>query len=242
MHVPSVSTVALAAAATAFADTQRVAAYNSLPSLTVHACPKVATITYSHSVPEQTAFPTTEVELCYVEDQQTPSGGSAFLHINFTAYAEPYFYYDPSMGTNDPLYEYEVMETFISRGTNDPQTYLEFEVNPGNATWQAFVYNPSKVRAPNATFTNFPIDPFAVGIAASTVLDEPAGVWSSYVQIPLGLFNVDRNSAKGTEWRMNFFRIVESEESYPDQTLGAWSPPDEASFHKTPFFGYVKFA
>lgn len=205
------------------------------PSLDIYECPQWTIFTYSLSVPDRSSFPLTEVGLCY---DQTPGA----LHINFTAHDEKYFFYDESMGTNDPLYEYEVMETFISKGTNDPQTYLEFEVSPNNVTWQAFIYNPSKVRATNATFTNFMIDdPFAVGFTARTTLDTAAGVWNSLVHIPLGLFNVDQGEATGTEWRMNFFRIVESAESYPNQTLGAWNPPDQANFHMTPFFGDVKF-
>ncbi len=51
-----------------------------------------------------------------------------------------------------PFRQYEVMEAFIYHGTNDPQTYLEFEINPNNVTFQAFIHNPSKVRAAGAAF------------------------------------------------------------------------------------------
>ncbi|KXJ91592.1 hypothetical protein Micbo1qcDRAFT_163368 [Microdochium bolleyi] len=134
------------------------------------------------------------------------------------------------------------MEAFIARGTNDPKTYLEFEISPNNATFNAFIYNPSKVRDPA-----FPLDTFFIqtpvqdGLVATTALDRAAEKWTSTARIPLGLFNVDDGKAKGTEWRMNFFRTVVSPETYPAQELGAWNPPDEASFHKTPFFGKVKF-
>ncbi|KAK9771009.1 hypothetical protein AB5N19_01766 [Seiridium cardinale] len=238
MHLSTLLATAITAATTISAkpSTQKVAAYaRDVPSLTVCACPEVATITYSQSVPDRTPFPDTEVGLCYDDTVGK-------LYINFTAYGEEYFYYDPTMVTNDPIYEYEVMETFISRGTVDPQTYLEFEINPGNVTWQAVVYNPSKVRAADSAFSPFMIeDPLMDGFAAATTVDEPAQTWSSQVQIPLGLFNVDPGTAKGTEWRMNFFRIIVSEDTYPNQTLGSWSPPDEASFHMTPFFGHVTF-
>lgn len=43
-------------------------------------------------------------------------------------------YYNESYTTNDPIWRFEVMEAFIALGTNDPQTYLEFEIAPNNVT------------------------------------------------------------------------------------------------------------
>lgn len=237
----SLSSMAAASAATfviaaAMPQAQKAASsYIDVPSLTVFGCPNMSTVSYSKSIPDGGSFPTTEVGLCYDDD-------AGFLHINFTAYEEEYFFYDPDMGTNDGLYEYEVMEAFIYLGTEDPQTYLEFEVSPANVTWQAFVYNPSKVRATGAVFDHFFIsDPFGDGFSAETVLDRPGHTWNSQVQIPLGLFNIDKGEASGTDWRMNFFRIVESEDTYPNQTYGAWSPVPEANFHMTPYLGRIHF-
>ena len=134
------------------------------------------------------------------------------------------------------------MEAFIYHGTNDPSTYLEFEVAPNNVTYNAFVYNPSKVRAPGAPFDHFFItDPEVDSLTANTTLDMTAQTWVSDVQIPLGLFDVDNGTAAGTQWRMNFFRTVVSPDTFPNQTLGGWSPPDTASFHITPYFGDVTF-
>jgi hypothetical protein len=199
----------------------------------VPCCPRKATITYDKSVPDKEPFYLTQVDLCY-----TPTS----LDLTFTAYNETNFYFDPSQGTNDDIWAYEVMEAFIHRGTNDPQTYLEFEVNPNNVTYQAFIYNPSKVRAPGAAFDHFFVsDPAADGFSATTTLDKEAETWVSRAIIPLGLFNVDEGKAKGTEWRMQFLRTVTSPETFPDQELGAWNPPDVASFHITPKFGHLKF-
>ncbi|KAL2213308.1 hypothetical protein CC79DRAFT_1327168 [Sarocladium strictum] len=199
----------------------------------VPCCPRKATITYDKSVPDKTPFYLTQVDLCY-----TPTT----LELTFTAYNETNFYFDPSQGTNDDIWAYEVMEAFIHRGTNDPQTYLEFEVNPNNVTYQAFIYNPSKVRAEGAAFDHFFVsDPAADGFSARTTLDREAETWVSEATIPLGLFNVDEGKGKGTEWRMQFLRTVTSPETYPDQELGAWNPPDIASFHITPKFGHLKF-
>ncbi|EOO03168.1 hypothetical protein UCRPA7_1338 [Phaeoacremonium minimum UCRPA7] len=205
----------------------------AVPCLTVPACPKTGHVEYSKSVPDLTPFPKTAVDLCYTDTS---------VELTFTAYDEKYFYFDPSQTTNDDIWEYEVMEAFLYRGTNDPQTYLELEVNPNNVTYQAFVYNPSKVRTAGAAFDHFFVsDPAADGFSAETELDVPGEVWTSKVTVPLGIFNVDNGTAKGTEWRMNFFRTVTNETLYPDQLLGAWSPPNQASFHMTPYFGRVTF-
>lgn len=199
----------------------------------VPCCPRKATITYDKSVPDKTPFPLTQVDLCYTADS---------LELTLTAYNETSFYFDPSHGTNDDIWAYEVMEAFIHRGTRDPQTYLEFEVSPNNVTYQAFIYNPSKVRAEGAPFDHlFVSDPAADGFSARTTLDREAETWVSEARVPLGLFNVDRGEAKGTEWRMQFLRTVTSPETFPDQELGAWNPPDVASFHITPEFGHVEF-
>jgi len=208
-----------------------VAAIN--PCISVPACPASGTIQYDRSVPDLTDFPLTQVDLCY---------SSSAIHINFTAYNETNFYYNASQGTNDEIYNYEVMEAFIYQGTKDPQTYFEFEVNPNNITYNAFVYNPSKNRTAGAPFDDILITQALVdGLTAETQLDKPGETWKSEVSIPLGLFNVDDGTAEGTKWRMNFFRTVVSPETFPNQTLGAWSPPNEASFHITSFFGDVTF-
>lgn len=204
-----------------------------LPSVDVPACPAVGTVRYSKSVPDRDAFPSTQVDLCYTDTS---------LSMTFTAHNETNFYFDPAQGTNGDIWEYEVMEAFIYKGTDDPQTYLEFEVSPNNVTYQAFVYNPSKERAEGTPFDHaFISDPAADGFAAETALDREAETWVSEVKVPLGLFNVDVGKAQGTKWRMNFFRTVVSPESYPDQGLGAWSVPDKASFHISKFFGHVNF-
>jgi hypothetical protein len=231
----AVATAAAGAGAQPSAQQEVSSASRDVPCVVVRACPAMATVSYSRSVPDGGPFPETEVGLCYDD-------AAAQLHVNFTAYAEQYFYYDPDMVTNDPLYEYEVMETFIQRGSADPQTYLEFEVSPANVTWQAIIYNPSKVRAAGAVFDGFYIKtPVEDGFSAVTTLDRPAQTWNSYVKIPLGIFNVDAGKASGTDWRMNFFRIVESAQSFPNQTLGSWSPVPEANFHMTPYLGRVRF-
>ncbi|EAS35182.3 uncharacterized protein CIMG_00536 [Coccidioides immitis RS] len=228
MHLASILTCLLAATVSVSASpgserTQR------RPSLAVPRCPRKATASFDKSVPEMKAFPNTQVDLCWEP--------TAF-QFTFKAFDETNFYFDPKHRTNDDIWKYEVMEAFIYHGTNDPQTYFEFEVSPNNVTYQSFVYNPSKVRKEGAPFDHFFVsDPAADGFTSITTLDRKAQTWVSEVKIPLALFNVDR--PRLSRWRMNFFRTVTSPATYPNQELGAWNSPDVASFHVTPFFGDV---
>ncbi|KAK7042258.1 hypothetical protein R3P38DRAFT_2889404 [Favolaschia claudopus] len=204
-----------------------------VPSLNVPACPAKGTVTYNKSVPDKKPYPKTQVDVCY---------DKSHIQITFTAYNETDFFVNPNYTTNDPIYEYTAMETFIARGTGDPKTYLEFEVAPNNVTFQAFIYNPSKVRADGAPFDTFYVaEPLVDGLTATTKLDKPKGLWTSTARIPLGFFNVDDGTAKGTDWRMNFFRIITHPATFPDQFYGAWNQPNQANFHMSPYFGHVKF-
>ena len=226
--IQNILAVAAIAAAPALADYSK-----PLPSVSVPACPSVGTVRYSKSVPDLADFPLTQVDLCY---------SATAIQLTFTAYNETNFYFNATQGINDDIWQYEVMEAFIHLGTKNPRTYLEYEVNPNNATFQAFIYNPSKTREKGAPFDRaFISDPLADGMSAQTTLNKAAETWVSKASIPLGLFNIDDGAAKGTRWRMNFFRTVVSPKTFPDQLLGAWNPPDAASFHKTPFFGNVVF-
>ncbi|KAK2746349.1 hypothetical protein FQN57_003231 [Myotisia sp. PD_48] len=229
MHLNTVLTGAIAAAATFSTALAGRGHGRYEPDLRVPRCPKKATATYDKSVPDKKRFPRTEVDLCYDNDS---------MHFTFKAFEEKYFYYDPKQGTNDDIWQYEVMEAFIQAGDKDPSTYLEFEVNPGNTTYQAIIYNPAKDRT-GAFDHLFVSTPAADGFSSATAINRKAETWVSQVRIPIKLFNVD--DARNTRWRMNFFRTVTNKEMFPNQDLGAWSVPNEASFHISRFFKHVLF-
>src|SRR3569833_277933 len=210
-----------------------LASYLPVPSLSVPACPAKSSVKYDRSVPDKDAFPPTQVDLCYDDSA---------IQLTFTANDEVNFFYNASQTTNDGIWAYEVMEAFIYQGTNDPTTYLEFEVSPNNVTFNAFIYNPTKVRAAGTLMdTAFWGAPIVDGLTAETFLDREAKTWTSAVWVLLGFFNVDKGQARGTKWRMNFFRTITNATMFPDQLLGAWSPTNQSNFHMTPFFGHVLF-
>ncbi|KAJ1718997.1 hypothetical protein LPJ53_006156 [Coemansia erecta] len=200
--------------------------------LKIPACPSTTSFTYNTGIPaKDPTCPLTKVTICYTPTQ---------LHLDFEAYNETNFYFDSKQKTNDGIWAYEVVEAFISKGSDDPQTYFEYEVNPNNVTYNAIVYNPSRVRATGTPFEHAYItDPFGDGFAVNTVLDKKKSVWKSTNVIPLGLFNGE--NPKGSTWRMNFFRTVTSPKKYPDQQLCGWKNTHEANFHITSAFGKVKF-
>ncbi|KAJ2537841.1 hypothetical protein EV175_006600 [Coemansia sp. RSA 1933] len=207
------------------------AAYAGGVDLYVPRCPSTATAKFTTQVPSGAACPLTTVDVCYTDKE---------LNLVFTAYGETNYYFDPTQGTNGDIWEYEVMESFIYKGKDDPQTYVEYEVNPNNITYNSFVYNPSRVRATGAPFDHAYIsDPFADGFKVNTKLDKAKNIWTSSSTIPLALFNGE--NPKGTSWRMNFFRTITSPSTYPNQQLCGWKNTGAANFHITPAFGNVVF-
>ncbi|KAJ1876929.1 hypothetical protein LPJ57_004221 [Coemansia sp. RSA 486] len=195
-------------------------------------CPSTTSFMYDSGIPKNDpSCPKTEVTMCYTQNK---------LKIDFTAYDETNFYFDPKHKTNDDIWAYEVVEAFIYKGTDDPQTYFEYEASPNNVTFNAFIYNPSRTRASGSPFDHAYVeDPIGDGFEVNTVLDKKNKVWKSHNVIPLGIFNGE--SPKGSVWRMNFFRTVTSPKKYPDQQLCGWKNTKAANFHITKAFGTVAF-
>ncbi|KAJ2688287.1 hypothetical protein IWW39_002331 [Coemansia spiralis] len=206
-----------------------VAASN--PDLKVPKCPSTVSTKFTTQIPSGAACPQTSVELCYTNTN---------LSLVFTALGETNFYYDPKQTTNDNIWEYEVMEAFIYKGSDDPQTYFEYEVSPNNVTFNAFIFNPSRVRKAHKPFDHAYIaEPFSDGFTVDTVLDKKGKKWTSRSTIPLALFNGE--NPRGTTWRMNFFRTITSPSTFPNQQLCGWKNTGQANFHITPSFGTVQF-
>ncbi|KAI8318543.1 hypothetical protein GQ54DRAFT_80236 [Martensiomyces pterosporus] len=200
--------------------------------LYVPACPSVTSAKFASEIPDASLpCPPTQVDICYT---------STTLNFVFTAYNETNYYFDPNQGTNGDIWAYEVMEAFVYKGYNDPQTYFEYEVNPNNVTYNSFVYNPSRVRKAGTPFDHaFVSDPFGDGFKVNTVLDKSKNTWASSSTIPLALFNGE--NPRGSIWRMNFFRTVTGPSTYPNQQLCGWKNTGAASFHITPAFGTLLF-
>ncbi|KAJ2803518.1 hypothetical protein H4S07_004435 [Coemansia furcata] len=138
-----------------------VIATASKPDIKVPKCPAKVSTTFTTQIPSGTACPQTKVELCYTNTE---------LSLVFVALGEKNDYYDPKQTTNDNIWEYEVMEAFIYKGSDDPQTYFEYEVSPNNVTFNAFIFNPSRMRKANMPLDHAYIaEPFSDGFTINSV-------------------------------------------------------------------------
>jgi hypothetical protein len=128
-----------------------------------------------------------------------------------------------------PLWEEEVVELFVAPGEGDPSDYVEIEVNPLGAIFDARVSNPHGRRDSmrvDATWN-------AVGLVATVSRPSP-GTWTVHLEIPWS------DLCAGTPprvWRANFFRIERPRDG--EHEFSCWSPTlvDPPDFHKPRSFG-----
>lgn len=130
-----------------------------------------------------------------------------------------------------PLWEEEVVEVFLAPGEGDPREYLEIEVNPLGAVFDARVANPDGRRDSMQVDAGWD----AAGLVAE--VDRPApGIWRAALTIPWA------DLCTGVPpriWRANFFRIERPRGGTHE--FSSWSktladPPD---FHRPARFGKI---
>jgi hypothetical protein len=130
---------------------------------------------------------------------------------------------------DEPLWEEEVVEVFVAPGEDDPPEYVEIEVNPLGAIFDARVTNPDGRRDSmrvDATWN-------AVGLVAVVFRPSP-GTWSAELEIP---WDDLCGGIPPRVWRANFFRIERPRDG--DHEFSSWSPTfaDPPDFHKPAHFG-----
>jgi len=128
-----------------------------------------------------------------------------------------------------PLWEEEVVELFVAPGEDDPSEYVEIEVNPLGAIFDARVLNPHGRRDSMRVDASWN----AAGLVAA--VDRPSpGTWRAEIVIPWGNLCV---GAPPRVWRANFFRIERPRDG--GHEFSCWSPTlaDPPDFHKPAFFG-----
>ncbi len=131
------------------------------------------------------------------------------LRVDFQCFDNNYTYQNAMKNHNDPLYDQEVFEVFIAAGSNDPDSYLEIELNPNNASWYGRMSNPS------LGLENVIIDKMLS--EAETGITHDVSVykttWSGFIEIPWNAVGekIENN------YRINFYRI-RSNTSHPNIT------------------------
>jgi len=128
-----------------------------------------------------------------------------------------------------PLWEEEAVELFVAPGEDDPSEYVEIEVNPLGAIFDARITNPQGRRESMRVDADWN----AAGLVAVVVRRSP-GTWTAQLEIPW----IDLcDGAPPPVWRANFFRIERPRDG--DHEFSCWSPTlaDPPDFHKPSFFG-----
>ncbi len=165
-----------------------------------------------------------------------------YLHITFDCLQDEFVKHNNMVVHNDPLYNQEVFEVFISPGKEDSKHYLEIEINPNNALWVGTINNPT-LGEETQTLEGM-IAHTDAGIVHEATKSENS--WNGKLSIPWKLIGKD---AKG-QYRINFYRI-RSNKSHADlnwtcdvetcdfvcwnSTLSGESP----AFHRPKRFGFL---
>jgi hypothetical protein len=165
-----------------------------------------------------------------------------YLHITFDCLQDDFVEQNNMTVHNDPLYNQEVFEVFISPGNEDSKHYLEIEINPNNALWVGTINNPSLGEETQS------LEGMIVHEDAGIIHETAKSInsWNGKLSIPWKLIGKD---AKG-QYRINFYRI-RSNQSHADanwacdaetcdfvcwnSTLSGESP----AFHRPKRFGFL---
>lgn len=164
--------------------------------------------------------PALATRVCLLDD-------GARLHVRFDCDdADPWATHT---GHDAPLWEEEVVEIFLAPGGGDPRSYVEIEVNPLGAVFDARVSNPDGRR--DTMTVDLSWDPS--GLAARVRRDPPRG-WTAEISLPWADV---ADVPPGGVWRANFFRIKRPRSGAAEFTC--WSPTlaDPPDFHRPTCFG-----
>jgi hypothetical protein len=162
------------------------------------------------------------------------------LKVKFECFNSQFVEQNTYSEHNTPLYNQEVFEVFISEGKENPNTYLEFEINPNNAIWTGMINNPDLEG--NKISAKMISEPES-GIIHSATKDKNS--WKGEFAIPLSLIG------EGSDvYRLNFYRIVAIKSQEPNWVCNTnnckflgWQPTlsgKNPAFHKPKKFGVLK--
>ena len=190
---------------------------------------------FYHAVGGQAVSQLTDVEIV-----KSNSG----LMVNFVCHQNPYLQFNRFTQNNDPLWQQEVLEIFISSGLETPQQYIEFQINPNNALFLARVTNPNGVGPENSLEM---IDPASYSFENRVFTDVDLLKWSGSFTLPFSLIG-----APNSGYRANIYRIIRTApvtdnlwRCHPDNsTFACWRSTqclEKPTFHKPSFFGQLIF-
>lgn len=191
-------------------------------------------------LPESAWHLAAEVRLLRSEDGGVPAQGTRVLvgwtpqalHLRFDCRdTHPWSTFT---ARDEPLWQEEVVELFLSFGAEDPERYFEIEVNPLGTLFDARIENPGlERRALQADLAfDWPEIAWQAGLA-----DDGSGWWAM-LSLPWGtLAEPPWRAEPGAILRGNLYRVDRPRQGPPEHS--AWSPTfcDPADFHRPRRFG-----
>ncbi|MGQ9550391.1 MAG: carbohydrate-binding family 9-like protein [Roseiflexus sp.] len=135
---------------------------------------------------------------------------------------------------DDPIYDEEAVELFISPGRETPVDYFEFEISPDGVFFDARIGNPREQRATLRVDAAWNAD-----ARWWSRREDDAGRWTAILALPWRCLTCDPLPLL---WRANLFRIERPRSGIPE--FSCWSPTftSPADFHKPSCFGYLLLA
>ncbi len=139
------------------------------------------------------------------------------------------------------LWDEEVLELYIDAKKNGTD-YLEFQINPNNAVFDAFFPKPTNRNLEQARARNLENMESAVTVSGTlNKRDDEDRAWFAELRIPLASIPSMGNvpPRDGDTVRVNFYRY--DRPSNGEVNTLAWSPIGGGSFHKPERFGIATF-
>jgi hypothetical protein len=190
-----------------------------------------------------------EVELLLTDTEEKPDNPTRvkLLWNNDYLYIS-YFCIDPEIWAtiserDGDLYTEEVVEAFIDADC-DLRTYLELEVNPLNALFDAFVLNAKDRDGGICVMRDWNSKGIKHAVKIDgELLNSHNGAdksWTCEIAVPLKDFYTVPNCPPkpGDVWRFNLYRIDREKDK---SEYSAWSTTGKIDFHIPQRFGYLKF-
>jgi len=139
-------------------------------------------------------------------------------------------------GHDEPLWEHDVVEVFLS--PERLTEYFELEVNPLGTTFDARIESPDKHRGTMRTFLDWTCDGLFAAVR-NAVGSGGAMTTETVIRVPFA--SVGAVPAPGTEWRANLFRIDRHPEHGDEFTAWQATGKVPADFHVPAAFGVLRF-
>jgi len=189
-----------------------------------------------------------DVELLLTDTEEKPDNPTEaklfwnddYLYISF-ACIDPEIWATINKRDGD-LYKEEVVEVFID-ADSDMRTYLELEVNPLNALFDASVINKKDQNQGTSVNRDWNSKDIKHEVKIDGEVNSDKEIdksWACEIAVPLNDFSTAPNipPKPGDVWRINLYRIDHGKDK---SEYSAWSTTGKIDFHIPQRFGYLKF-